>query len=383
MSLFPAILVGGPPHSGKSVLTHGLSMALRKRNIAHYALRAAPDGEGDWSNEMDWPVVEKIRRKGKWTSRWVREVCNAINQRHLPLLVDMGGQPTPEQEAIFDQCNYAILLTRSEEARKHWLALARTHNLTLLADLHSDLAGQNEWVESSDPITGTLRGLDRGCAAQGPAFDALAGRVAEIMRFSPAELWQTHQKTAPWREPMHVLNFDEQPQSAVDRHGASRFTDADIQKLLSELPPNSPVCLYGRAPANAITAVAHVRHVEWLFDVRLGWVKPPQLSIAKRNQKLPPLLPVAFITQREPSAIGSPIYVLSATISHPPLNIQNSKNILLPYLPAHSHVVINGILPYWLLAAIARAYQLCDSVTVYQPRQHQLTLLRAQKQVDP
>ena len=47
----PAVLVGGPPHSGKSVLIYSLSQALRARGIDHYALRACPDGEGDWSNE--------------------------------------------------------------------------------------------------------------------------------------------------------------------------------------------------------------------------------------------------------------------------------------------------------------------------------------------
>src|SRR5438552_6610469 len=45
----PAILIGGPPHTGKSVLTYSLSQALRKRSIEHYVIRASPDGEGDWS----------------------------------------------------------------------------------------------------------------------------------------------------------------------------------------------------------------------------------------------------------------------------------------------------------------------------------------------
>jgi len=35
VNLLPAILIGGPPHAGKSVLTYSISQALRKRNVDH------------------------------------------------------------------------------------------------------------------------------------------------------------------------------------------------------------------------------------------------------------------------------------------------------------------------------------------------------------
>ena len=57
MELFPAVMIGGPPHSGKSVLAYSLSQALRARQVAHYVLRAFPDGEGDWANEADQAMV--------------------------------------------------------------------------------------------------------------------------------------------------------------------------------------------------------------------------------------------------------------------------------------------------------------------------------------
>ncbi len=371
LSLFPAILVGGPPHSGKSVLTHSLSMALRKRNIAHYALRAAPDGEGDWSNETDWPLVEQIRRKGQWTSRWVHEVCSAISQRHLPLLVDMGGRPTREQEMIFDQCNYAILLTPSGESQAVWSSMTQAHNLTLIADLRSDLHGSNRWIKDSNPIIGVLAGLNRNCAASGPAFEALVERIVTIMHFSPAELWQTHRKGLPQTDCAHVLNFDEQPASAVNEHGAPRFSEADIQNILRHLPADQqPVCLYGRAPAAAIAAVAHAHPVEWLFDVRLGWVRPPALRVARRQPASPRRAPVTFALERSPSAHHHPCrHVLHVTIASPPLDIAEAAGIVLPPIPTHSEVVIDGAIPYWLLAAIAHAYHYCVAVTTRQPRQ--------------
>jgi len=35
VNLLPAILIGGPLHAGKSVLTYSISQALRKRNVDH------------------------------------------------------------------------------------------------------------------------------------------------------------------------------------------------------------------------------------------------------------------------------------------------------------------------------------------------------------
>jgi CRISPR-associated protein Csx3 len=58
---FPAILVGGPPHSGKSVLTYLLSQRLRTAAVEHFVLRACPDGEGDWSYEAPPATVRLLR----------------------------------------------------------------------------------------------------------------------------------------------------------------------------------------------------------------------------------------------------------------------------------------------------------------------------------
>jgi len=119
MELFPAILIGGPPHSGKSVLAYNLSHALRPR-VTHYLLRACPDGEGDWANEIDQSLVRTIRVKGDWTRTWVDRICRDIAARHQPLLVDVGGKPEPWQEPIFGQCSAAILLGRSPETIEVW-----------------------------------------------------------------------------------------------------------------------------------------------------------------------------------------------------------------------------------------------------------------------
>lgn len=71
MTTLPAIAIGGPPHSGKSVLTYSLTQLLREQKIEHYVLRACPDGEGDWSNEAAPERVLAIRQKGQFTETFI------------------------------------------------------------------------------------------------------------------------------------------------------------------------------------------------------------------------------------------------------------------------------------------------------------------------
>ena len=197
MELFPALLIGGPPHMGKSVLTYSLTHALRERGVPHYVIRAYPDGEGDWANESDQKLVRRIRVKGKGTPRWVDRICRDIAARHLPLIVDVGGRPTPDQERIFDCCTHSILLTGDQTAHATWEAMLARHGLIPLADLRSQLTGQARLAETGLVLRGLITGLERGTTAAGPTFAALVERVARLFAYDPAELRRTHLVLAP------------------------------------------------------------------------------------------------------------------------------------------------------------------------------------------
>ena len=134
MDRFPAILIGGPPHSGKSVLTYSLTHALRQLGRQHYVIRAAPDGEGDWANEASQKLVRELRYKGAFTVAFTDFVCQSLHNRHLPLLVDVGGSPTPEQERILDYCTHAILLTPDASARNYWRTLIKRLSLIHISE---------------------------------------------------------------------------------------------------------------------------------------------------------------------------------------------------------------------------------------------------------
>ncbi len=109
----PAILIGGPPKAGKSVLTYNLTRALRSKKIPHYVFRASPDGEGDWSFEGDLDTVRELHIKSKhdWSEIFREIACHDLPHRQLPLIVDLGGRPTEEDTCIFQTCQKAILPT--------------------------------------------------------------------------------------------------------------------------------------------------------------------------------------------------------------------------------------------------------------------------------
>nr|HID14684.1 hypothetical protein [Anaerolineae bacterium] len=192
MELFPALIVGGPPDSGKSVLTYHLTQTLRKWGVDHYVLRANPDGEGDWRAEIDPDLVHTILFPRNWTLAFVENVCQDIARRRLPLVVDIGGRPQPWQETILDHCTHAILLTPNDDAHAHWLALLRRHNLLLVADLRSELHGANVVTTTQPLLTGVIAGLEWGQPLHSPTFDALVERVARLFAYDPDELRRTH-----------------------------------------------------------------------------------------------------------------------------------------------------------------------------------------------
>src|SRR5437763_1111724 len=196
----PAILIGGPPHAGKSVLTYSLTQALRKRHIEHYVIRACPDGEGDWSQEIDQNAVRLIRIKGDWTPDFINLVCRDLERRHFPLLVDTGGSLQPWQTPILRHCTHSLLLLHpnDESTGQIWRQLVEEYGLLPLARLYSVLNGTSTITSESPVVEGTLTGLERNTVASGPLFDLLVERIAALFTsYSSDDLKQRHLAAAP------------------------------------------------------------------------------------------------------------------------------------------------------------------------------------------
>ncbi len=373
MNLLPALLIGGPPHSGKSVLAHSLSQELRACKVEHYLMRAAPDGEGDWSQEMDQSRLHAIRFKGEWTSRWVHLVSRDVAARVMPLLVDVGGKPTPEQMTIFDQCTGAILLTPDEDAADHWRRIVTARGLPILADLRSALEGSSVLVASDDGVLrGSLVGLHRGSRATGPVFQALVERVATILRYPEGCLLRVHAAGAP--EDARFYDFEALARRLYPDDPAHRFQERDLAAILSAVPA-TPIAAYGRIPAWLATALGARCDLRWQFDVRLGWVRTPHFVMADAHQSLSQINRSNDWLAFQVSKPGHGRVQLNVSKVEYYLDYEAMDGLRVPYIPESAHVTINGphtakgALPLWVFAALGRAYRTCASVEARQAQQ--------------
>lgn len=240
MNSFPAVVIGGPPHSGKSVLTYLLTRRLRLASRALCVARL-PRRRGDWSQEAPPETVRLLRQKGHFSADFVDLVCRDLKQRHLPLLVDVGGKPTPEQERIFDQCTHAVLIAAAPEALAPWRALAERHGLVVIAELHSVLDG-DDFIEAETPVLrGRIGGLERRTGVGGPMLQALARRLQQIFSYSEQELKSLHFPHAPTELIVDIAQLgDRRParrRAALAPGASSRRPDLHAPRCHFDLRP--------------------------------------------------------------------------------------------------------------------------------------------------
>lgn len=363
---FPAVIIGGPPDSGKSVLTYNLSQALRQQGIQHYILRATPDGEGDWTSEADQGLVRTILIPQKWTPDFVEYVCQSLEQRHLPLIVDVGGKPSSWQEIIFDHCTHAILLTPDETSRAKWHALVSQHNLLVLADLRSELQGSSVVTRTSPIVSGKISGLERGRRVISPTFDALVECIARLFNYDSDQVRRSHLATAPVETSVDLDRLAHSFDIPFEGHKPV-WPPHQLSRLLRYLPQGKPLGLYGRGPNWLYAAVAiHAQPaVFYQFDVRLGWVTPPKLVLG--------LSPSDSLLQYSQYSHANCVE-LKFTLSRPYLDYRETLGVTIPIPPIDKYLVLNGRIPHWLLTGLAIAYCHVPLLAVYQPQEGKIVV---------
>lgn len=133
----PAILIGGPPNSGKSVLSNALRQSLTQAapQLQIYLHRANWDGEGNWSHEaqnrdlMNRLIREHERRIHEhpqasellqpYFSYHTRAVRNLRRLADL-VLVDVGGKIQPEKLPLLQQCTHYMIISRDPTQIPSW-----------------------------------------------------------------------------------------------------------------------------------------------------------------------------------------------------------------------------------------------------------------------
>ncbi len=329
------------------------------------------DGEGDWFHEGPRELVRHLRVKGARSEAWLPLLRRDIARRHLPLLVDMGGWPTPEQETLLDECTHGVLLTPDEESRREWADRFARHGLVLLADLRSDLHGENKLEREEPVLVGTLAGLERGRMAEGPAFEALVERLTTLFSDASVDLRRRHLEKAPVELVVDLDRLAQQMGKAP-----YRWQPSDVPKVLAYLPAHQPLAVYGRGPNWLYAAIAaHVIPAPfYLFDARIGWVESPTL----REGSLPPDSSVTWTVRPLPN-LGAHLIEIGLPDAY--LDIREADALGIPHLPP-TGVIVSGRLPLWLWVALVRA---CDApwVAVLQPQMAGAVVVRARSALPP
>lgn len=360
MNRYPAVVIGGPPHSGKSVLIYSLSQALRKHQIDHYILRACPDGEGDWANEADQVLVRTLRIKGEWSPQWVESMCRDIEQRHLPLLVDIGGKPTLEQEQMLDCCTHSILLTKDSDSYIEWQQRLARHGLLPVAELTSAVEGESDLTASSPLVEGMITNLHRSTTASGVVFAALVDRLATLFAYDRIELRRNHLALAPVEL---AVDLDRLALTLGFTKAGHEVTwqPEHLPRLLDYLPAGAPLALYGRGANWVQAAAARLAYpaAYYSFDIRLGWVAAMALRVTASESDAP--------LQFEQSQTATYTHLIGRLAS-PYIDYRELAQFTAPPLPLDRGVVLSGRLPYWLYTSLIFTYQAAPWLAVYQPQ---------------
>ncbi|WP_322489267.1 CRISPR-associated protein Csx3 [Chloroflexus sp.] len=354
MNPFPAVMIGGPPHSGKSVLVYALSQALRQAQAAHYVLRACPDGEGDWSQETPAEQVRLLRQKGPFSSAFVERVRRDIERRHLPLLVDVGGKPTPEQEQLLRACTHAVLLAATPEGLAEWRERAERCGLILIAELQSVLHGEDRIDEEKPVLRGVVSKLERHHPPNGVMVQQLAERLQHLFAFTPGELKEWLFQQAPTEL---IVDLDQLARA----DGITRWQPSDLPRVLAEIPP-ADLSIYGRGPnwLYAALALHAAPQPVFLFDPRLGWVQPPVVELGDQ-----PSAALHWTLTPKPRFTW-----LEANPAQPHLDYDELQHVLAPALDPQHGVILSGKLPLWLLVGLALAYRQHPWLAIVQAQEY-------------
>lgn len=358
---YPAIFVGGPPNSGKSWLVWNLNMALRRANVVSYVLRAHPDGEGAWRYEAPPPIADELRFRAKqgWTPTFAQQISRDIEHRHLPLIVDVGGKVTKENRQIMASCTGAVLIAGDPTALAPWRDEVQQLNLPLLADLHSIRSGEPQLIDGGVTLRGSISGLGRDEQATGPCFAELVRRLSGLFHFEDTELYRHHAALIDV-EPLHLgRSIGDLP---AHSSAGPLWKYAELAQLLRAVDRTTPLALYGVAPQWVYAALAaHSLSEPWIFQVALGWVKPPPVTLGS-----PGASAVLTWTLRE-----------TADATHIQIHIPNSRldyeeicksPLVIPSVDRTKGVILDGKLPIWLSTALARAYTAAAWVAIREAR---------------
>ncbi|NEZ59126.1 CRISPR-associated ring nuclease Crn3/Csx3 [Adonisia turfae] len=159
--LGPALLVVGPPDSGKSIFSHQLFVTLVKDYPDIYLQRAHWDGEGNWILELPENSADSEREafksiyKGGLTDRFFTyqgQAIQSLRQQKALVIVDAGGMVQPEKQSLLNACTHYLIISSTPEAIDPWHKFCKNQgNLKPVAVIHSTL-GETVQILKHEPF---------------------------------------------------------------------------------------------------------------------------------------------------------------------------------------------------------------------------------------
>lgn len=170
----PAILIGGPPESGKSIFSNALRRSLNQKwpEQQIFLQRANWDGEGNWSHEShDQDFAKRLIKEHERRIHEHKDAAELIpeyfryhtrataNLRQLVnlVLVDVGGKVQSEKLPLVKQCTHYIIISKKPELVQEWHDLCQPY-LQPLAVIHSVLKPRGFQRLATEPCLEIIAG---------------------------------------------------------------------------------------------------------------------------------------------------------------------------------------------------------------------------------
>lgn len=384
------VVVGGPPHSGKSVFIEALTKNLNKDQTL--AFSACPDGEGPWlQKHYDDPDVVALRRKGGFTPEFVDWATESVRDWDGPLmLIDIGGRTSEENAKIVEGATHAIILAGDTSKIPEWKEFFETRGIQVIAALHSDYPDHKDrfgdpgflWSDKvNDPIRASVHHLERGEPAEGRETIQLVAEVIEhLVEENKSNREASETDRGHFKIDVASLRSD-LPTTQVERHLPSGQTitttnlDRSAVPGLYEKIANQPhyheVWLDGPTNSWEIVALACALDAADVPGIRYnspnGFVELQKLPISDE----PGISASGWEWNVSERVMENGQKITVVEVAHNPdvpIHPDSLHTTTLPRVEADSIVVLGGKIPQWLRASIALGYvDNCAAIAAFIP----------------
>ena len=387
------VVVGGPPHSGKSVFVYALMNNLHAYDTL--LLNAAPDGEGPWlMAHYGNKEAKKYRQKGDFTAEYVNDRARKVKNWVGPLtIVDIGGMITEENKKIIQGATHAIILAGSQDGRarksdrtkaggmpedmspssfvketKRWKDFFESNGLQVIGTIQSDLYGKTDHIigEKKGVLRGSVHSLKRSeSAVDRKMIQALAEKINDLVRKN--KLYEG--AYSPFVMPVTkffkgIPKKDEANPRTLQRNAIPFLYERALEYT------GVPVYLYGSLNSWQSVSSCLALIQAGSSDVRTysqdGYVEIKELQQSKEINSEWWEKPIY-----NGVLDGKPVYLVrhkansSAGIIAKPEDLEKTT---IPEMPENAIVIISSGGPNWLKSSIAAGYRgKVDSIALFNP----------------